>query len=1144
MLTATGERTVGRIAQSGRAPGWGLWACVGSLMLLSGVVTRGARAEPDREPEFTPEQVEFFQKQVEPILKANCFKCHGNEERLRGNLRLTTRAGVLRGGDLGPVVSLDKPAASLLLKAIQYNDDSLKMPPTGKLRSEEIEVLTQWVQEGLPVNPERLGVAEVNEPSAEGQPDPRDYWAYQPLGTAAVPQVRQQDWVRNPIDAFLLARLEAAGLEPNRPATRAELVRRLSYDLTGLPPTAADVASFLAAAEGEPAEQAWRELVDKLLDSPQYGEKWGRHWLDLVRFAETHGYERDSAKPFAWRYRDYVINAFNADKPYGQFLLEQLAGDELENPSTEALIATGYYRLGIWDDEPADRLLAKYDVLDGIVSTTGQVMLGMSIGCARCHDHKRDPLPQADYYRLLAYFRDISDMNVGNLRRVVLDQDQKERAALQLAHRREEQQVYRDLQQWRHKFAGELSRQRGVEVTGRSQDIAGLKFRFYRDTFEQLPDFESLKPEEQGELPEGRPTLAVASRAEAIGIVFEGQLQVPQGGTYEFQFQVTEGARLLIGSHTVFERRKKGRHKGEGRMKLEAGEHPFRLEYFNTVAEPVLKLSWSGPGMELRSLTESAPGRGPLVADSRTKGQEWRYTTATPGDDWMQPGFDESQWKQGAGGFGVKGTPGSHVRTEWKRQDIWLRKTFSLAALPARLALTLHHDEDARLFLNGQPLHLATGFTTDYQEVILPAEATSLLRVGENVLAVHCRQTSGGQYIDVGLEEAPVAAVLDALLAEQGPALLGDGYAQVQTLQRRLAELKQAKLPEPGIEVMCVEERGREPTHILLRGNPQAVGDKVDPAPPGVACGPGPVAVEERAGANSSGKRLALARWITHPDNPLTWRVMANRLWQHHFGRGIVATPNDFGRLGELPTHPELLDWLARQLIEKQGSLKALHRLILTSNAWRMSSAGSPAGLGQDAGNNLFWRFNMRRLSAEELRDSILATTGALQLERGGPGVYPQIPAEVLAGQSVPGSGWGKSPPEQANRRSVYVHVKRSLLVPILSQHDQADTDASCPIRFTTTVPTQALGMLNGEFTNQQAAVFASRLEREHPGELPRQVATALRLTTSREASAEEVGRDVEFVNRLREQEGLSAEAALRAYCLVLLGSNEFAYID
>ncbi|MFM8221699.1 MAG: DUF1549 domain-containing protein, partial [Planctomycetaceae bacterium] len=446
--------------------------------------------------------------------------------------------------------------------------------------------------------------------------------------------------------------------------------------------------------------------------------------------------------------------------------------------STEALIATGYYRLGIWDDEPADRLLAKYDVLDGIVSTTGQVMLGLSIGCARCHDHKKDPLPQADYYRLLAYFRDVSDMNVGNLRRVVLDQDQKERAALQLAHRRDEQQVYRELQEWKHKFAGALARERGLEVTGRSQDLTALRFRFYRDTFEQLPDFEPLKPEEQGELPEGRPSLAVAARAEAIGIVFEGTLQAPQAGDYEFQFQATEGVRLLVGSHTVFERRKKGKHKGEGRMRLEAGEHPFRLEYFNTVAEPVLKLSWSGPGFEARSLTEGAPGRGPLVPDSRAKGQEWKFTTQTPAAEWHQPAFDDAGWKTAPGGFGVRGTPGSHVRTEWKSNEIWLRKKFEVGVVPARLALTLHHDEDAQVYLNGELLHEAPGFTTDYQTVILPASASGRLRTGENVLAVRCRQTSGGQYIDVGLEEAPAAAVLDALLVEHGPALLGDGFAK------------------------------------------------------------------------------------------------------------------------------------------------------------------------------------------------------------------------------------------------------------------------------------------------------------------------------------------------------------------------------
>ena len=1100
-------------------------------------------AEPDQAtPEFTTEQVEFFDQQVLPLLKNRCFKCHGAEERLRGALRLTTRAGVLQGGDQGPAVSLDKPAESLLLKAINYQGP--KMPPSGQLPAAEIETLTQWVKEGLPVSAEHLG-----QPAAKSEPggainleEARQYWAYRPVASPAPPTVREAGWVRNPIDAFLLAPLEQAGIPHNPPADAAALIRRLTYDLTGLPPAPAEIEQFVNDSAGPHAEEAYQRLLTRLLDSPRYGERWGRHWLDLVRFAETHGYERDSAKPFAWRYRDYVIQAFNQDKPYDRFLLEQLAGDELDDVSTETMIATGYYRLGIWDDEPADRPLAKYDILDGIVSTTGQVMLGMSIGCARCHDHKKDPLPARDYYSLLAYFRDISDMNVGNLRRVAYDVDQREQAAAQAAHRRKEHEVYRRLQNVRGEFAQALREKRGLEVLPPGADLTDLRYRFYRDTWERLPDFDGLKFEEEGSLPAGYVTLAVASRAESIGIVYEGTLRVPETGEYRFRAQATEGIRLLIDGKVVFERRGKGKHKGESKIQLSAGSLPFRVEYFNTIAPPLLQLSWSGPQVSERSLTEA--GTGVLVADSRTAGQEWNFTTTEPSPDWMQPDFDASAWKKGPGGFGQNGTPGAVVRTEWKTADLWLRKTFAAPQRPVRLALRLHHDEEAEVYLNGQLIHRAAGFVTAYQQVVLPVEVNALLKEQDNVLAVHCHQTGGGQYIDVGLVEAPADAVLDSLFAQHGATLLGERAAEWTRLSQELAALREQPLPEPGIEVMCVEERGREPTHILLRGNPQALGDKVEPHPPAVACGPVPVSIEDRPQRNSSGKRLALARWITHPDNPLTPRVMVNRLWQHHFGRGIVPTPNDFGRLGEAPTHPELLDWLAHRFVEGGWKIKDMHRLICSSNAYRLSSRGSPEGLARDAANNLFWRFNMRRLSAEEVRDSILAVSGDLQLKAGGPGVYPVIPPEVLAGQSVPGSGWGKSPPEEANRRSVYVHLKRSLVVPILSQYDLADTDSSCPQRYTTTVPTQALGMLNGEFTNLQAERFASRLRAEHPNDVAAQIAGGIRLVSGRSPGAAEIERDRQFIERLVSEQNQTPDAALRTYCLVLLGSNEFIYLD
>jgi hypothetical protein len=271
---------------------------------------------------------------------------------------------------------------------------------------------------------------------------------------------------------------------------------------------------------------------------------------------------------------------------------------------------------------------------------------------------------------------------------------------------------------------------------------------------------------------------------------------------------------------------------------------------------------------------------------------------------------------------------------------------------------------------------------------------------------------------------------------------------------------------------------------------------------------------------------------------------MANRIWQYHFGRGIVPTPNDFGKLGEPPTHPELLDYLATELVKNGWHLKAMHKQIMLSNAYQMSARATPEGMAADPANNLFWRFNMRRLGAEEVRDSMLAVSGKLNPKMGGPSIYPMIPPEVLAGQSRPGSGWGKSSPEEASRRSVYVHVKRSLLVPILNIHDQADTDSSCPVRFTTTVPTQALGMLNGEFTNEQASLLAERVVREAPGDLSAQVRRAIRLTTGRVADAKEVQKDLAFIAKLRDQQKLSESDALRIYCLMALNTNEFVYLD
>jgi hypothetical protein len=722
---------------------------------------RGASGEavPARTA-FTADQVTFFEKQVQPILAARCFKCHGDGPKIKGGLRLTSREAVLRGGDLGPAVTLDKPRESRVLQAIRYEE--IEMPPAGKLPAAEIEILTRWVEQGLPWTAGAKGgepaAAVASAPAAKPIAHP---WTFKPVKRPAVPPVVRPEWCRTPVDAFVLARLEAEGLRPAPEADRTTLIRRLTYDLTGLPPTPDEIDAFVA----DGARDAYERLVDRLLESPHYGEKWGRHWLDLVRYAETNGYERDSAKPFAWRYRDYVIDAFNHDLPFDQFIREQLAGDEIDRTAAAPMIATGFYRLGIWDDEPADAPQARYDGLDGIISTTGQVFLGMTINCARCHDHKVDPISQKDYYRLLAFFQDIVDPNGKNLKKV-------------------------------------------------------------------------------------------------------------------------------------------------------------------------------------------SDGKGATV------------------------------------------------------------------------------------------------------------------------------------------------------------------------------------------EVMCVAERGKRDTHVLMRGNPNLEGDKVEPGIPEILGAGAPTFV------NGPGKRRALADWLADRHNPRTGRVLANRIWQYHFGRGIVPTPNDFGGLGEAATHPELLDWLASELTDGGWRLKRMHRLIVLSSTYRMASTASKHELAADPANKWFWRYPMRRLTAEEVRDSILAASGELSLEARGPSVCPPIPKEVLAGQSVPGQGWTVSAREKAARRSVYVHVKRSLLVPIMATHDAADTDFSCPVRYTTTVPTQALGLLNGSFANEQASRFAERLEREAPGDRTAQIRRAIRLTTGRPASEEEVRADLDFVSRLAKKSGCDERTALCQYCLLALNANAFLYLD
>jgi mono/diheme cytochrome c family protein len=933
-----------------------------------------------------------YAREVQPVLARRCFACHGPDTQEAG-LRLDEAASATAKLDSGMTAIVPGDAAgSELLARVESDDEFLQMPPEGpRLSADEIASIRGWIDAGATWE---------------------KHWAFRPLERPVVPEVEGAA-ATAAVDVFVRQGLVERGLPVPAQADRLTLLRRATYSVTGLPPSEAEVADFLA----DQAPDAWEKVVDRLLASPHYGEHWARHWLDLVRYAETNSFERDNPKPHVWRYRDYVIRSFNDDKPYDRFVTEQLAGDELPEATADDYIATGYYRLGLWDDEPADRLQSTYDNFDDIVATTGQAFLGLTVNCARCHDHKIDPISQKDYYSLLSFFHNLTPMGNPNpnIERVLFSDD---------ASRLDYEKRLADLEQRRNDAQQEVSQIEQRVRLAWQQDKAGsvvggdlddLRFRFYRDTWEALPNFDELKAEDEGVVAANLFDLSIAPslRPEAFGYVFEGFLKVPAAGDYTFVLDSDDGARLSVNGSVVIEY--DGIH-GEGQpqqktVTLPAGRLPVRLDYFQWKYGQGLSLVWSGPEVEQRSL----------------------------------------------------------------------------AAVPAGAA-----------------------------------------------------EAAGGEAFDV-------AKVIRA----EGARLLGqEGLAEYRSKKKRLQELLGEQLPVD--RALVVTERGPQApeTFVFYRGNPHAEPkpeNLVEPAFLEVLDPPQPQIVPPADG-ESTGRRLALAAWITSPDNPLTARVIVNRLWQHHFGRGIVRSASNFGFAGDPPTHPELLDWLASELIAADWRLKPIHKQILMSEAFRASSEAVPEGLATDPLNDSLWRFDMRRLAAEEIRDSIHVASGAFNDIMFGPSMYPEIPPAVMATQSRPGSGWGNSTPEEQARRSIYAHVKRSLLVPILSDFDLADTDTTCPVRFVTTQPTQALGMMNGVFLQKQAKVFAERV-REEAGEhdavdVAAMVSRAIEIALQRPATDDEVARGVALINTLEDTDGVSPGRALEIYCLMVLNLNEFVYLD
>ncbi len=766
------------------------------------------------------------------ILEARCLECH-HAAKIKGGLDLTTREALLKGGETGPALVPGEPEKSRLWRVSARLEEPYMPHKRERLAEPEVREIARWIRAGAsygrPLKPPApAGKKEFAITEAD-----RRHWAFQPLRRPEPPAVRNASWARSPVDRFVLARLEAAGIAPAPTASRETLLRRVTFDLTGLPPTPEEIEAFVRGGD-------WEQVVDRLLASPRYGERWGRHWLDLARYAETDGFEHDAVRPHAWRYRDYVIRSFNADKPFDRFVKEQLAGDELWPDDPDALVATGFALLGPDMVDSSDQVQRRLNTLSDMTDVTSSVFLGLTLGCARCHDHKFEPLAQRDYYRLLAFFNSAAFKTERPV------PTPEERAA-----------YAKDLDAWR-----------------------------------ALPQLREL--------------------AELEGPVRE------------------------------------------------------RLR-----------------GKKLAKLND-----------------EMRAAVATPAEQ---------------------------------------RTT-----------------EQANLALETEPL----------------------LEVAEKEIA-------------------------DAL----PPA----------DRARRKALLDEAKkLPKPPQLPKAMSLAAGKPakTFLLYRGEASMPREEVDAGFP-----------EVLGGAAGPGGRATLAAWIASRENPLTARVIVNRVWQHHFGRGLVPSPSEFGPRGRAPTHPELLDWLAREFVDRGWSLKALHRLLLTSSAYLVSTSGKG-----DPENLLFGRRNRIRLEGEAIRDSLLFVSGRLNEQRGGPGVFPPVPSDVLKGSR----GWTVSAdPADHARRSIYIFARRNLRFPFLEVFDAPDSNLSTAERGRSTTAPQSLTLLNAPEVVEAAVALAALVEREAEGMDARVSRVYLRVLGRRPAD-----RELELAR------AFLGSSPLREFCRALFNLNAFVYVE
>ena len=1011
--------------------------------VFAATVLAGAAETPP-----APGDLAFFESKVRPVLAEKCYGCHSAkaqaEGKLKASLFVDSREGLLTGGDSGPAIVPGKPMDSLILKALKHEVKDAEMPPKGKLGDSIIADIATWIAAGA-ADP-RVATAAPAKPKRVINVDAgKQWWAFKPLLRPPLPVVKNTSWVKTPVDAFILAKQEAAGLAANAIAGKEKLLRRACFDLTGLAPTPQEREAFL----NDPRPDAYMHLVDRLLESQRFGERWGRHWLDVVRFAESGGYEFDGFRPGAYHYRDWVIKATNNDMPFDAFVRMQLAGDKLKPGDYDGACATGFLVAGPYPGQITAKTVEKirYDQLDDMVSTIGSGLLGLTMACMRCHDHKFDPLPQRDYYGIAAALATTAQAPVK------LDLARAETLRRQALHEQAAAPLRAALKKFENEeFAARFAAWRKTGLASLHSDSPWQTFDVRKASAESAvldADTDGHVIYNSNKVKDDVYTIKAVTyqkgvRAFRLDALSDPKLPAKGPG-------LSDNGNFVLGDVKIIARPLDPKNKAKPvTLKLKA-----------------VKATFEQKGYALASAVDNNPRSGWAVAPQTGRDQAAMF--AVDGEAAGFEGGTEFEFQLRFSGFFGLGR-------------------MSLAFSNASQEATLADKEDMQ--------HLR--------------EIQTIIADDETPVSDSMRKALLPWF---GRFDARAKQVVDALaLFERKriePALTEvystkDGGQDVFFLRRGEVDRKEGKASPNFVQVLMRSSDATDPTQKKWR---------MDDAP---------------KKTTEVHPRIALANWMTDPQDGggvLLARVIVNRLWRQHFGRGIVPTPNDFGSQGMKPTHLELLDWLAAELIHNGWHLKPIHRLIMLSAVYTQSGDVNASNVQRDPENNLWSQRPSRRLEAEAIRDELLQVGGKLD--------------EKLYGPSETSY--------ESGRRSVYLRVKRSELVPFMTMFDAPEPTLSIGDRSGTTVPTQALACMNSTFVRDLAGRLQQRVKASNPATVEAAISKAYELALSRLPTPDETLRMKSFIGMQTQLLGNKPEAAtlaMREFCLALLCLNEFIYVD